>query len=80
MPFVYILRCADGSLYTGSARDLARRLEQHRAGKASRYTRSHLPVTLVWARRVGSWRRALREEHRIKGLTRARKLALVSER
>jgi predicted GIY-YIG superfamily endonuclease len=42
---VYILRCGDGSLYTGIAKDLARRLEQHRAGRASRYTRSHLPVT-----------------------------------
>ena len=79
MPFVYILRCGDGSLYTGIAKDLARRLEQHERGTASRYTRSHLPVTLVWKRRVLSWSRALREEHRIKTLTRAEKERLVTD-
>jgi len=79
VPFVYILRCGDGSLYTGIAKDLARRLEQHERGTASRYTRSHLPVTLVWKRRVLSWSRALREEHRIKTLTRAEKERLVTD-
>lgn len=77
MPFVYILRCGDGSLYTGVAKDLARRLEQHQAGRASRYTRSHLPVSLVWMRRVRSWSAALRQEHRIKAFRRADKEALV---
>lgn len=77
MPFVYILRCGDGSLYTGVAKDLAKRLVQHRAGRASRYTRAHLPVALVWKRRVRSWSLALREEHRIKGLRRADKDSLV---
>ncbi|HAM57467.1 MAG TPA: hypothetical protein DCQ64_19470 [Candidatus Rokubacteria bacterium] len=77
MPCVYILRCRDGSLYTGSAKDVARRLAQHQIGRASRYTRSRLPVALVWTRRVGSWSRALREERRIKVLTRARKEALL---
>lgn len=77
MPYVYILRCGDGSLYTGITRDLERRLEQHRAGRASRYTRSHLPVTLVWAREAGSWSAALREELRIKALTRAQKENLL---
>ena len=52
MPWVYLLRCGDGSLYAGSARDLPRRLAQHAAGRASRYTRAHLPVTLAWSRRV----------------------------
>jgi putative endonuclease len=75
--FVYILRCADGSLYTGAAKDLPRRLRQHLAGRASRYTRSRLPVALAWSRRVRTWPRALREERRIKGLTRAQKLALI---
>jgi putative endonuclease len=79
VPFVYILRCADGSLYTGIAKDLPARLERHRAGKASRYTRSRLPIALVWKRRVLSWSRALREEHRIKSLTRAEKEALLVE-
>lgn len=77
MPFVYLLRCGDGSLYTGCAKDVDRRLAQHRAGRASRYTRSRLPVTLVWTRRVRSWARALGEERRIKALTRAQKQALV---
>ncbi len=77
MAFVYILRCADGSLYTGATKDLPRRLRQHLAGRASRYTRARLPVELAWSRRVRTWPRALREEHRIKGLTRAQKLALI---
>ena len=78
MPFVYILRCGDGSLYTGIAKDLARRVDQHCRGIASKYTRAHLPVTLVWKRRVLSWRRALQEEHRIKSLTRDEKEELVA--
>jgi putative endonuclease len=77
MPFVYILRCGDGSLYTGIAKNLDRRLEQHRCGQASRYTRSHLPVTLVWKRKVRSWSLALREERRIKALRKAEKEAMV---
>ena len=80
MPFVYILRCGDGSLYTGIAKDLQRRLEQHQSGVASKYTRSHLPVELVWKRRVLSWSRALQEEHRIKTLTRDEKERLVAAR
>ena len=78
MPFIYILRCADGSLYTGVAKDLEARLARHRLGKASKYTRSRLPVTLVWRRRVLAWGRALAEEHRIKSLTRAEKEALLA--
>ena len=77
MAFLYILRCGDGSLYTGITLDLERRLAQHQAGKASRYTRSRLPVTLAWRREVESWSAALREEMRIKRLTRAEKEALV---
>jgi predicted GIY-YIG superfamily endonuclease len=74
---VYILRCGDGSLYTGIAKDLERRLAQHRAGRASRYTRSHLPVTLAWVLEVPSWSLALREERRIKALSRTAKEDLV---
>lgn len=77
MPFVYLLRCRDGSLYTGAAKDMARRLGEHAAGRASRYTRARLPVRLVWRRRVRSWSQALREEYRIKHLPRAAKLAIV---
>lgn len=79
MPYVYILRCRDGSLYTGAAKSVARRLGQHRAGRASRYTRARLPVELAWSRRVRTWPKALREEHRIKQLSRSEKLALIAE-
>ncbi|HSD28873.1 MAG TPA: GIY-YIG nuclease family protein [Vicinamibacteria bacterium] len=80
MPFVYILRCGDGSLYTGAAKDLGTRVLKHEAGTASRYTRARRPVVLVWSRRVRTWSRALREEIRIKGLKRRDKEALVSDR
>jgi putative endonuclease len=77
VPFVYILRCGDGTLYTGSAKDLERRLGQHHAGKASRYTRSHLPVSLVWSQEVDSWGGALAAERRIKELSREEKEDLL---
>lgn len=77
MPFVYILRCADRSLYTGITKDLERRMAQHQAGRASRYTRGRLPVTLVWSCEVASWSGALREELRIKSLSRAQKEDLL---
>lgn len=74
---VYLLRCADGSLYCGWTTDLERRLARHAAGDASRYTRSRLPVELAWSKRVGSRSEALREEARIKRLARREKLRLV---
>jgi putative endonuclease len=77
VPHVYILRCADGTLYTGITKDLDRRLAQHQAGKASRYTRARLPVVLAWSQEVESWSGALREEIRIKMLRRREKEALV---
>ena len=82
MPFVYILRCHDGTLYTGAAMDLERRLREHRAGRASRYTRARLPVAMVWSAETASWGEALREEHRIKALPRVAKeeLLLATER
>lgn len=80
MPFVYILRCRDSSLYTGAAKDLKARVRQHEAGTASRYTRARLPVELVWSRRVRTWSRALKEEYRIKQMRRAAKEELVAGR
>ena len=77
MAFVYILQCSDGSLYTGITTNMSKRLKQHQAGQASKYTRAHLPVTLCWTRQVYSWSEALKEEHRIKGLTRTQKEAFV---
>ena len=78
VPFIYMLRCRDGSLYTGIAKNLAQRLERHRLGKASKYTRSRLPIVLVWKRRLMTWSRALKEELRIKALTRPQKEELLA--
>jgi putative endonuclease len=75
--WVYLLRCGDGSLYTGWTTDLERRLARHRAGTASRYTASRLPVALELALPMDSRTDARREEARIKGLSRRAKLALV---
>ena len=75
--WVYMLRCRDGSLYTGWTSDLTKRLATHSAGKASRYTASRLPVELALARPMTDRSAAMREELRIKGLSRAQKLALV---
>ncbi len=78
--WVYLLRCRDGSLYTGWTTDLDRRLARHRAGTASRYTASRLPVALALALPMDSRTAARREEARIKRLSRRAKLALVHER
>ena len=74
---VYILRCADGTLYTGITNDLTRRRKQHNAGKASRYTRARLPVRVIHQERVENLGSALRREAAIKALTRKNKLALI---
>jgi putative endonuclease len=79
VPYVYLLRCADDSLYCGWTTDLARRLAAHQAGSGSRYTRSRLPVELARVIEVTDRSAALREEARIKGLPRAAKLRLVRD-
>jgi putative endonuclease len=66
--FVYLLRCADGTLYCGWSTDPERRLRQHQAGRASRYTRTRLPVELAYAREFATRSEAMREEVRIKRL------------
>ena len=75
---VYMLRCADGSLYTGWSTNVQRRLADHRRGRASRYTASRLPVQLALVVPVADRSAALREEARIKRLDRASKLALIA--
>jgi putative endonuclease len=75
--WVYILRCADGSLYTGWSVDVAKRLERHQAGKASRYTASRLPVEIVYEAAMEDRTAARREEARIKALDRRAKLVLI---
>jgi predicted GIY-YIG superfamily endonuclease len=76
--WVYVLRCADGSLYTGWTTDVQRRLALHASGRGARYTRSRLPVELVAALPMSDARAARREEARIKRLPRAGKLALIA--
>ncbi|MEA2284875.1 MAG: putative endonuclease [Solirubrobacteraceae bacterium] len=75
--WVYLLRCADGSLYTGWTVDLDRRLARHAAGTASAYTRSRRPVELALAVPMPDRTAARREEARIKRLSRAQKLELL---
>jgi putative endonuclease len=76
--WVYLLRCRDGSLYTGWTIDLERRIAQHRSGVGSRYTASRLPVELALAITMPDRTAARREEARIKRLPRPAKLALLS--
>lgn len=77
--FVYILRCADGSLYVGWTIDLERRIRQHQNSRASKYTRSRLPVELAAWFAVPDRTEARRLEARLKALPRARKLELLQE-
>jgi putative endonuclease len=78
--WVYLLRCCDGSLYTGWTVDLERRIARHNAGTASRYTASRLPVELELAISMPDRTTARREEARIKRLPRTAKLALLTSR
>ena len=77
--FVYMVRCADGSLYTGIAKDVARRLRQHNAGTASRYTRSRLPVELVYQEAHPGQSSALKREAAIKAMDRRGKLTMAKQ-
>lgn len=75
---IYILRCGDGTLYTGCTNDLPRRLQAHQSGRGAKYTRSRLPVELVYQEAVPDRSAALRREAAIKRLDRRRKLALIA--
>lgn len=72
-----MLRCRDGSLYTGCTNDLAARLQRHRAGRGARYTRSRLPVRLVFTEAAADKSAALKREAALKQLTREEKLAVL---
>ena len=74
---VYILRCGDGTLYTGITNDLEKRLEAHNSGKGAKYTAGRGPVELVYSEKAGSRNSALKREHRIKRLSRAGKEELI---
>ncbi len=74
---VYLLRCADGSLYAGITNDLAARLDAHNKGRGAKYTRARLPVVVAWSRGRQRPTDARRLERAIKSLTRAEKLRLT---
>lgn len=78
--WVYLLRCSDGTLYCGWTTDRDARLAAHNAGRGARYTRSRLPVEMVWSAPAADRASAQREEARIKRLRRDEKLALLMER
>ena len=78
MYYVYMLRCGDGTLYTGITNDLDRRVRAHNEGKGAKYTRSRLPVTPVYWEIQPDKSAALKRELEIKGYSRAEKLALVA--
>jgi putative endonuclease len=77
--FVYLLRCSDGTIYTGWTLDVARRVQTHQQGRGARYTRTRRPVTLIYQERLPSRRAAMRREITIKKMSRARKLALARQ-
>lgn len=77
---VYMLRCADGSLYTGIARDLEKRIAKHNAGEGAKYTRGRRPVQLIYSEPVADQGCALRREIELKGYSRQDKLALADPR
>ena len=78
--FIYIVRCADGSLYTGYARDPAARVKLHNTGRGARYTSGRGPVSLVYKERCASHGDALRREYEVKCWSRERKEALIRKR
>lgn len=77
MWYVYVLRCGDGTLYTGTTDDVARRLVAHRAGKGAKYTRGRGPLELLYTEQCPDRSAALRREYAIKQLSREEKLYLI---
>jgi putative endonuclease len=76
----YVLECGDSSLYTGSTNNLEKRLTLHSSGKGAKYTRSHLPVNLVYSEKCLDRSSALKRENQIKKLSRQQKLELVRKK
>ena len=75
---VYILKCSDGSLYTGFSNRLSERIDTHNSGKGAKYTKSRLPVTLVYEEYTHDKSRSLKREIEIKKLTRSKKIELIN--
>ena len=80
MNYCYMLRCADGSLYTGWTKDLERRVRAHNAGSGAKYTRSRLPAELVYWETFETKEAAMSREWHVKRLTREEKLALIERK
>ena len=78
--YTYILKCADGSLYTGYTTDIEHRLAMHNSGKASKYTRSRLPVQLVYVEEFDDKNQAMSREWEIKQMTRQKKDELIKSK
>ncbi len=77
--YLYILRCCDGTLYTGITTDVEKRLETHRSGKGAKYTRGRGPLELVYRETCGSHSDALKRELAVKRLTRIQKEAMIAK-
>ena len=75
--YTYMVRCRDGSLYTGWTIDIIKRIARHNAGKGAKYTRSRLPVVLIYTQVFSSKTQAMRHENKIKRLSRQTKLDLA---
>lgn len=80
MWFVYIVRCADNTLYTGVAKDVVARVTQHNTGQGARYTRSRTPVDLVYVESARDHGTALQREHQVKQLSADEKRVLIAHR
>jgi predicted GIY-YIG superfamily endonuclease len=78
--YIYILRCADNTLYTGSTDDVERRVAVHNSGKGAKYTRGRTPVEVVYTEECESCSAALKREYAIKQLSRQEKLNLINEK
>ena len=77
--YLYMLRCGDGTLYTGITTDVPRRLETHRAGKGAKYTRGRAPLELVYSEECGDHSAALKREIAVKKLTRQEKENMIGK-
>lgn len=77
--WVYLARCSDGSLYCGATTDLEKRIRKHNTGKGAKYTKTRRPVELVWSREFATYSDALKEEYRIKHLTKRQKESLLQK-
>jgi len=80
MWFVYVIKCMDGSLYTGFTNDLKERFKKHKSGRGAKYTRSHIPEKIVFSKKFKSKIVALKMEREIKGLTHSKKLEFIKRK